>query len=369
MTYPHALRYLTAPSVVTDQATGAVPLTVKFSQIPVLLCFTRNKLGSAAASLVAAILHQAGISCLHWIDDEALEPKSRFRIDGRPITPPLLSRHAANWQAAARARGCNDIREERCAGVLSLCAAESNCRIILLESPLSVCHVGYFHAINKKIKAISVLSDGHEIARAAKNPATTEIITPAYGRAMHSQITDICAGNDGKMVTIPTSAVRQTAVSLGSQTVTYADKTGERHYRLPSASSVATDAAAMALYGIHSLRERGFSIPEDAIGKGLLGATLSHCGSVYSMEPLILTHLATDENALSRIAADLAVMQACAPLPLTVWAESESTVWPPDVAIHTRPEWPTEASALVLVGSFGWIEDKLSRRETKKRQK
>ena len=96
MTYSHALRYLTTPDVQDPPSVAPAPiLPVKFSHTPLLLCFTCNKLGSAAASLIASVLKQAGISYLHWIDDKTLEPESRFLMDGRPISPPLLAKHAA----------------------------------------------------------------------------------------------------------------------------------------------------------------------------------------------------------------------------------------------------------------------------------
>lgn len=369
MTYSHALRYLTTPDrVETAHATLGTPLIpVKPPHAPMLLCFTRNKLGSAAASLTASVLKQAGISYLHWIDDDLLDAKCRFLLDGRPIPPPLLARHASDWQAAARADGREDVRAERCAGVLSLCAAEADCRVILLESPVSVCHVGYFHALNRRVKAFSLLSDGREVARTAQNPATVEIITPAYGRTMHSQITDICARNDCKMVTIAATAVQREDVTLGGQTVVHTDKTGIRRYRLSSASHIAAEAAAIALYCLHSLNERGLSIREDALAPGLLSAALCHCGSVYSATPLILTHAANNTQELTQILADVRAMQASLSSPLTVWLEPCISSLPADMLLYEGQEWPgQDTPSLLLIGSPAWIEEKLSARKRKK---
>ena len=371
MTYSHALRYLTAPDVQDPPSVAPAPvLPVKFLHTPLLLCFTRNKLGSAAASLLASVLKQAGIPYLHWIDDTMLDPKNRFLIDGRPVSPPLLAKHAALWQAAAREAGREPHCAERCAGILALCAAETECRVILLEAPLDVCHVGFFTPLNKRIKAITLLSDGQDVARTATNPATGEIITPAYGRAMHSRITDICAKNDSKMVTIATTAVQRESVTLGTQTVAYTTRTGVCHYRLPSASTVATEAAAIALYAVQSLGERGLPIPEDALSRGLLGATLSHCGTVYSAKPLILTHAASDEKEKARILSDLATLQDHSDTPLTLWAEPTLAPWPDSVSLYTQDEWPTEdAFACLLAGSDAWIEETLSARTRKKGKK
>jgi hypothetical protein len=331
-----------------------------------LLCFTCNKLGSVVACMIASILKQAGISYLHWIDNDTLEPKCRFLMDGRPISPPLLSRHAADWQAATRAAGREDALAERCAGVLSLCAAEADCRVILVESPISVCHVGYFHALNKKVKAISLLSDGRKVARTAQNPATVEIITPAYGRAMHSRITDICAQNDCKMVPIATTAIRRTGVALGGQTILYQARDHESTYRLSSGSHLAADAAAMALYGVRSLAERGLSIPESAVAQGLLTAAPAHCGTVYSLQPLILTHSAADEQELSLVLSDLADWAGFISPPPTVWLDP-ALAPPSDVALYEGEEWPQEDNCpLLLVGCHAWIEDKLRTRKRKK---
>lgn len=369
MTYSHALRYLTTPDKEEQShaSLGAPLLPIKAPHAPLLLCFTHNKLGNAAANLVASVLQQAGIPYLHWIDDDTWEPKRRFLIDGRPISPPILSRHAADWQAAARADGRRDWRAERCAGVLSLCAAETDCRVVLLESPLSVCHVGYFHALNKKIRAISVLSDSSEIARTAQNPATVEIITPAFGREMHSRITNICAGNDCKMVTIPASAIKRESLTLGGQTVTYTGKTGKIPYRLPSASRVAADAAALTLYALRSLSEGGLAVSEEAISKGLFGATLSHCGTVYSVEPLILTHTAGDAQELALALSDLETMSACAHAPLTVWPEPNLAPLVDMPSPYREAMWPQKKDvALLLVGSLAWIEETLALRTRKK---
>jgi len=370
MTYSHALRYLTALPDAAPQAVGTPPLTVKFAHPPLLLCFTRNKLGSAAACMVASILKQAGISYLHWIDDDSLEPKRRFFINGCPITPPVLSQHAASWQTASRAAGREGNRAERCAGVLSLCAAQQDCRVILLESPLSVCHVGLFALLTKKIRAITLLSDGKTVPRTAANPATTEIITPAYGMTMHSTITDICAGNDCKMVTIPTTAVVRKSLTVGGQTVVHTTKAGEVSYRLPSVSRVATDAASIALYCIHSLCESGLTVPPKALSDGLLYAPLAFCATLYSASPLILIHAVVGEQELSFVSEDVATVQSCTDSPVTVWTEAEGTSWPDSTTLYTREEWPTDPHAtLLLVGSPAWIEQKLSLRKQKKAPK
>jgi hypothetical protein len=369
MTYSHALRYLTAPDAPT-QAPGIPPLTVKWPHTPLLLCFTRNKLGSAASCMVASILKQAGVSYLHWIDDDALDPKCRFLMDGRPISPPLLSHHAGLWQAAARAEGRDLTRAERCGGVLSACAAAQDCRVILLESPLSVCHIGYFGAINKKIRAITLLSDGKTVARTAQNPATVEIITPAYGRTMHSRITDICAQNDCKMVPIAATAIQRTDVAPGGQTIVHQTRDDKQAYRLASGSQLAADAAAMALYCIRSLTEQGLSISEWAVESGLMTAAPAHCGSVYSLQPLILTHSATDEQELALVRSDIDTLTSSMSTPPIIWLEPALVPFAPAfdaLPLYREDTWPSDTGlSLLLVGSHAWIEDKLRTRKQKK---
>lgn len=368
MTYSHALRYLTTPDA-PQQISLPLPLTVKWSHTPVLVCFTRNKLGSAAAGMLAGVLKQAGISYLHWIDDDTADAKSRFLMDGRPISPPLLSRHAAQWQAAARAEGRDLSPAERCAGVLSACAAETDCRVILLEAPLSVCHVGLFASLNKRMRAITLLSDGQVVPRTASNSATSEIITPAYGMTMHSRITDICAKNDCKMVPIAASAVQRTDVALGGQTLLQKSKNGsELYYRLSSGSRVAADAATLALYAIHSLGARGLAISEDTIRHGLLYAVPPHCGTVYSMQPLILTHAVTDEQELSLILPDITDLVSTTAAPICVWPEPALIpLLPKAIPLYLEQDWPAiSAPSLLLVGSYAWIESKLSARKSKK---
>lgn len=366
MTYSHALRYLTA-SDAPMQESGIPSSPVKSTHTTWVLCFTRGKLGSAAACMVASVLEQAGVAYLHWIDDDTLEPRSRFLINGRPIPPPLLAHHTGLWQAAARTEGRDPSPAERCAGVLSACAAQEDCRVIILESPLSVCHVSLFYAINKKVRAISLLSDGREVAQTAKNPATVEIITPAFGMAMHNRIIDICSKNDCKMITVPSSALKQASIALGGQTVIRTTKNGDARYRLPSASHVAAEAAAIALYCARSLNERGVAIPEQAMEKGLLHSTIPHCGTLYSMKPLILTHAVANAQELSQVLGDLATLQDCADATLTVWAEPSLLPLPPEVVLYEEDSWNANApQALLLIGSVAWIEGKLSLRGRKK---
>lgn len=366
MTYSHALRYLTAATS-TDQVAAAPPLTVKFPHAPLVLCFTRNQLGSAAAADLAAVLKESGIGYLHWIDDDILEPKSRFLMDGRPISPPTLALHTAHWQAAARAQGREPTAAERCAGVLSLCAAEADCRVILLESPLSVCHVGLFCAINKRTRAITLLSDGSTVARTAYHPATVEIVTPAFGRAMHGLITDICAQNDCKMVPIAASATQRTDVTLGAQTILYQAKSGGRvAYRLASASRLAADAATIALYAIHSLELRGFAIPDEAVRRGLLGVALPHCGTVYCMQPLILTYAVSSEEELAFALSDIQDLPCMQPPP-ALWSAPSLPALSTNLSLYDQETWPQDLNyPLLLIGPSAWIEQKLAERTRKK---
>ncbi|MBR5798368.1 MAG: hypothetical protein IKY29_05395 [Clostridia bacterium] len=328
MTYQHALRYLTLPDTTSSGNTRAL-LRAYVSQTkaapPLFIHFTANKLGHTTALFLQGALAQAGISCLHWIDDAATEPKLRFRLDGKPITPPLLARLAGELHGMEMASPDVTLGDaERCAALLCRLAAEEGCRVVLLESMQETPVLPVFCAIHPRLNAIAVLSDKKDVVSDTIRSNVRLVITPTYGPAFYRRISDACAASNIRLEIIKKSS--RTAVTLGAQTLSYGKFPD---CRIASGSSLVATAAFLAMECVQTLTRMRFSIDTAALQNGLRTADLSHALHLRCIQPLLLSDIVTTDEELLLSLADISELCPHLPAPRRLWLEDSLSDPPP----------------------------------------
>ena len=374
MTYQHALRYLTAADAASRGSTR--PLLRAYVSLtkaapPLFIRFTANKLGHTAALFLRNVLIQAGIACLHWIDDVNVEPKLRFWLDGKPVTPPLLSRLAGelhDMEIATPDVTLSDV--ERSAAFLCRLAAKEECRIVLFESNQDAPLLPAFCAIYPRLSSLVVLSDKNDTIPESVRANVRLVISPTYGPAFYRRISDVCAANSIRLEIIKKS--RRSAVTLGTQTLSYAKFPD---CRISSGSRLCAEAAFLAMECVQALGRLRVSIPAEAVQNGLNRTDLSHGLHLRCIHPLTLSDGVTSDEELLVTLSDLDELSAHFPSPRRLWLDDAlSDIPSPLSAFFDEICRADQAAALseggttFVVGSAEFIDSflKNARRKPKK---
>ncbi len=330
MTYQHALRYLTA-SGTASQGNTRLPLRSFVNQTkatpPLFIRFTANKLGHTAALFLRNILTEAGISCLHWIDDTS-EPKQRFWLDGKPISPPLMARVAGELHdVEIAASDVSFSATERCAAVLCRIAAQQSCRIILFESTHEAPSLPAFCSIYSRLNAIAVLSDKKDAISETVRANVRLVISPTYGPAFYRRISDACAASNIRLEIIKKS--NRTNITPGAQTISYGKFPD---CRLPSGSKLCADAAFLTMECLLALERMRFFVGGAALQSGLQKTDLSHACHLRCIQPLLLADCVTQNDELSLSLSDLNDLSPHLPRPQRLWLDDSLSDIPPQYA-------------------------------------
>lgn len=329
MTYQHALRYLTLSEPSAEQYLPSHHLCdlLPHDRSPLLImCFSHDKQGRASAQLLASILREADLPCLHVIDAPETELPHRFLWNCQPIPPALLCPHAQRVRdqeivvrRAAQQSATAFPFYDRTAAVLSSFAAEHAPRVVILESNSPE----LFHAF-ERLGPMSSLTVGsstdHNFQTAIRTigKSTVEVISHACGTDAYRIISDACLKSGVRHQLISRSGAQTDEVSLGSQRLRSPIMP---ELRLASGTQLAADAALTAYYLVLRLRQRGMPISDEHIKCGVSRSVLTDCLAPISICPLIVIDRIDSDVELAATFSHLRSLQDCLPLPLYVWCE------------------------------------------------
>lgn len=367
MTYQHALRYITQPTISSNETIELTSLTKELSTheaSPIAVCFSNDKIGQAAAALLESILCKSGVRHLRWSDVSTAPTKQRFALDGTPLSPPLLSEIAGNIQQkerAARALPSDCLSQnDRCAAVLAEYAKACGAAVLLLQSDTNMAHTRQFGLLFSQLQAITVVSQTRQVPASATMSSTREVISLPCGSAMFRRISDACVASGSRLSLTQGADCHVFEQTIGARTIQYR---ALPPCRIFSASSCATDALFLALECVLSLRRMGISISDQAIAQGPAEASLPFCCSVLSIHPLILADQAQSQQELLHVWEDLSSKLAQLPEPRGLWldpdlARDSSAVGIPVQEIYDAktPLASSQMATSLIVGSPLFIE-------------
>ena len=306
MTYQHALRYLSEGQS-KDGATLPVSELLSSLEMPsttlILIRFSHDKQSSVAARFLRSILCEASIGCLHIIESDDFEVRDRFLLNGAPLPPTVLCKHAGELHSREillRRRLDTNGQAfpfvERTATLLLRIAAEQDVRVVIIESNgTSLADTLTTLASPISLTAVSATDAGGRRAVASIGKSTSEVITHALGAVIIRTLSDACAKSNSRLTVIPRAAIRRREVGWASQLI---DTAILSDCRLPAGTALATDAAALALQVVASLRRLGISISDEQARRGLNRTVLIAELSPVSIRPLIIADCVSSPTEL-----------------------------------------------------------------------
>lgn len=334
MTYQHALAYLAERSTKASLLpTDRLP-TPDRTASPLVVCFSHDKQGSAAAQLLRAALTEEGIGVLHVIDADELALRERYLLGGKPILPTLLCPAAHEMREkeiklrrALSAQGQADTTSifspaHRALTVLLRCMQSEGARVLLLEGEQAADDLRTLCELLHTVTAITLVSttdEGGQSALGCIQGVTREVISHPAGAALFRTLSDACSKTGSRLGIIARSAHSRCDVTLGSQSISYATLTD---CRLRSGSTLAADAAVLAAEGLFALRRAGLAISNDAIRQGFAKATLTSCTTPVAIHPPVVAELVTNKGELVLVMHDLELFSALLPRPRRVVLEA-----------------------------------------------
>lgn len=296
MTYQHALRYL---SEAQDKGEATLPvselrsLLEKSATAPILIRFSHDKQANVAARFLRTMLCEAGIGCLHVIESDDFDVRNRFLLNGTSLPPTLLCKHAQALHAREillrRQPDTNGVAfpgVERTAVLLLRIAAEQDVRVIMIESnDTTLADTLTAFAVPISLTAVSATDAGGRRAVSSIGRSTVEVITHALGAAIVRTLSDACAKSNSRLTVIPRAAIRRREIGWASGLV---DTAILSDCRLGAGTALATDAAALALQLVASLRRHELPISDEQARRGLARTVLPAELSPVSIHPLII---------------------------------------------------------------------------------
>lgn len=334
MTYQHALAYLAEHRAPTGMIPiDRLPPLDGNTVAPLVVCFSHDKQGSTAALLLRQALLEEGVGTLHVIDADELELRERYVLDGKSISPTVLcpiaqeirdaeikARRALNAQGQADTSSVFSL-SHRALAVLVRCMRAEGTRVLLLEGERTALYLRTLCELMRTVVAITVVSATDEGGKAALEciqPVTREVISHPAGAALFRTLSDACVKTGSRLGIIARSAHSRGAVTLGSQSISYATLTD---CRLRSGSTLAADAAVLAAEAAFALRRAGLAVSSDAIRQGFSKTPLPGCTTPVAIHPPVVTEQVMGELELAAAMRDLELFTASLPRPRRVVLE------------------------------------------------
>lgn len=279
-----------------------------------------NGKGSVCAYL-ARILQEAGFKTGLFISPYVLEFRERFQINGQMIPPQELADIVEQVYPVVLQMKAEDkiITEFEMVLAVALCwYAKEQCDVVVLETGLG----GRFDATNiiptplaSVIMSISldhtaVLGDTVEkIAFEKCGIIKPQGVTVLYGdqpQGVEAVVRRAAAAKNNRLVIADTASVSVLQCGLSGTEFSFraAAYDGEPHcYRIPLLGQHQLNNAAAALYTVAVLRQRGLSISEEAVIKGLASTQFPARLELLQKEPPVLLDGAHNPGGGAALAA------------------------------------------------------------------
>ena len=367
MTYQHALRYMTQLSSSAEHELALsrlAPLVDKGDPSLMLISFSNDNIGDAAASFLESILTQANIPALRWVDDSTVEPKKRYTLNTKPLSPPLVAQICASVQSVERSirSSAEEILcpADRSTAVLAQYAKMCDVRVLLVQTDLHHSHASRFEVFFPRLQEVCVLSRSNTLSPDAIHSKTREIISLPCGATMFHLISDACAKNGSRLTITPKSVQQSNGQALGAQTLQYR---ALPPCRIFSCAPSMAQALSLSLECSLSLRRMGLTLSDHAISTGPERAAIAPACTVISIHPLIVASRARNAEELHLTWEDVTSGELPFPSPCRLCLDSnlgENSMPLPDFC----DEWwdaaqtPSDETTgtLILIGSDTFIE-------------
>ncbi len=379
MTYQHALRYMTQSSSSAEHKMSLSRLAshvAKGEPSLILISFSNDNIGDAAANVLESILTQANIPTLRWVDDSTVEPKKRYTLNTKPLSPPLLAQIGGDVQSLERSlrSSAEEILDtsDRSTAVLAQYAKMCDVRVLLIQTDLHHSHASRFETFFPRLQEVCVLSQSNELSPGTIRQGTREIISLPCGPAMFHLISDVCANNGSRFTITPKfNKQASSGQSLGAQTLQYR---ALPPCRIFSCAPSMAQALSLSLECALSLRRMGLTLADHAIAAGAERAAVAPSGTVISIHPLIVANRARHADELRLTLEDVTSGDLPFPFPRRLCLDPSLVQngmslpdffdewWDATQAISDKTE-----GTWMLIGSDAFIETAKKRLKTNKK--